>query len=78
MKLGKSYFIGDFYMNKNIKRIMNGAVIGGVLGAIIQFVTGGVNLTFKGAVISPNMPTLISISAFIGIVYALSGIISDY
>ena len=77
MKLGKSYFVGDFYMNKNIKRIINGAVIGGALAFFIQLITGGIRLTFKGTIILPSMPILIIFGAFIGIVYALSGIIAD-
>ena len=77
MKLGKSYFVGDFYMNKNIKRIINGAVIGGALAFFIQLITGGIRLTFKGALILPSMPTLIIVGVFIGLVYVLSGIIAD-
>ena len=64
-------------MNKNIKRIINGAVIGGALAFFIQLITGGIRLTFKGALISPSMPTLIIVGVFIGLVYVLSGIIAD-
>ena len=64
-------------MNKNIKRIIKGSIVGGVFGCFIQLVTGGLRLTFKGAVILPSMPIVISFGAFIGIVYALSGIIAD-
>ena len=64
-------------MKKNTKKIISGSIVGGVLGAIIQLVVGVVKITFKGTVISLTMPVLISIGAFMGIVYVLSGIISD-
>lgn len=64
-------------MNTNIKRIINGSIIGGALGCFIQLVTGGVRFTFKGAVILPSMTVLISVGVFMGVVYVLSGIISD-
>ena len=64
-------------MKKNTKKFINGSIIGGVSGAIIQLLVGGIRLTFKGTVISLTMPVLISIGIFIGIVYVLSGIITD-
>ncbi len=64
-------------MKKNIKKIINGSIIGGIVGAFIQLLIGGIRLSFKGSVISPTMPILISIGAFMGMVYILSEIITD-
>ena len=77
MGLGKLVFYRRIYMKKNTKKFINGSIIGGVSGAIIQLLVGGIRLTFKGTVISLTMPVLISIGIFIGIVYVLSGIITD-
>ena len=64
-------------MNKNIKQIVNGSIIGGGCACFIQLLVGGIRISFKGAIISPSMPSLIIVGVFMGVVYVLSGIIAD-